>query len=149
MRQVDVDDSIGYTLKQVTWALRSAMDDCVREFGLTVPQYATLEVLARTPGISNAHLARAVFVSRQATHQLLAAMRRNGLVEATGAGRDQRFTLTDDGESRRRRASQAVAAVEDHMLGPLDGAQRVSLKRDLDACLDGLRADGVTSPASE
>ena len=138
MSQVDLDNSVGYTLKQVTWALRSAMDDCVREYGLTVPQYATLEVLARFPDISNAHLARAVFVSRQATHQLLAVMRREGLVTVTGAGRDQRFALSVEGERRRRHASKAVAVIERRMLSTLGPAQRAALKQSLDACVSAL-----------
>lgn len=55
------------------------MDARLRADNLTVPQYATRELLAQRPGLSNADLARGVLVSRPATHQLLAGLKEANL----------------------------------------------------------------------
>jgi DNA-binding MarR family transcriptional regulator len=133
MSQVDVETSIGYSLKRVTSALRAAMDAQLRAHNLTVSQYASLELLAQRPGLSNADLARGVFVSRQATHQLLAGLKEANLVEVTGTGRDQRLTLTGVGVRRLTDASEAVASIEERMLSALSTQRRNALRKDLDA----------------
>ncbi|OZE12261.1 hypothetical protein CH249_05035 [Rhodococcus sp. 05-2255-3B1] len=138
MSQVDVDSSIGLALKRATSALRSAMDDALSELDITVSQYSSLEHLAHTPGLSNAELARAVFVSRQATHQLLAGLTREGLVEIEGTGRDQRLYVTATGRERLRQASAAVAAVEQAMIASLSKGERKVLHRNLVACAEAL-----------
>jgi DNA-binding MarR family transcriptional regulator len=143
---VDVSTSIGYALKRVTWALRSAMDAQLRAFDLTVPQYASLELLAQRPGLSNADLARGVFVTRQATHQLLAGLRQAGLVEVTGSGRDQRLSLTTVGARKLSDASRAVATIERRMLAGLSSQDQDALRASLDACTRGLTEGEPTEP---
>lgn len=135
---MDVTTSVGYSLKRVTWALRGAMDARLREFELSVPQYACLELLAQRPGLSNADLARGVFVSRQATHQLLSGLRGSGLIEVRGTGRDQRLALTTRGSTLLAAASHAVAKIEEQMLAPLSAEQRAALRATLGACADAL-----------
>ena len=68
---VDLDASLGYLLKQAASTLRSSMDAALRPLGLTVPQYACLELLAQRPGLSNSELARGAFVTRQSMNVLL------------------------------------------------------------------------------
>jgi len=136
--QVDVSTSIGYALKRVTWALRSSMDAALRDLDLTVPQYASLELMAQRPGISNADLARGVFVTRQATHQLLAGLKQAGLVDVTGNGRDQRLSVTAVGAVKLATASRAVAAIERQMLAELSTAEQEALRAGLGACARAL-----------
>lgn len=142
MSQVDLDTSIGYALKRATSALRSAMDERLRELGMTVPQYSSLELLAHRPGLSNAELARGVFVTRQATHQLLAGLTREGLVEIVGVGREQRLHVTESGLERLRNASAAVAEVERTMIESLSGEDRKALRQSLTTCADALQQYG-------
>lgn len=142
MSHVDLDTSIGYALKRATSALRSAMDERLRALDMTVSQYASLELLAHTPGLSNADLARGVFVTRQATHQLLAGLTRDGLVEVTGTGREQRLHVTARGMERLERASAAVAEVESAMIESLSEHDRLSMLRSLSACADALDRAG-------
>jgi DNA-binding MarR family transcriptional regulator len=142
--QVDVSTSIGYALKRVTWALRSAMDSRLREFDLSVSQYASLELLVQRPGISNADLARGVFVTRQATHQLLAGLKGAGLVEVAGRGRDQRLTVTAVGAAKLAEASRAIAEIERRMLAGLRTQDQDALRASLDACTRGLTEAGST-----
>ena len=145
MQHVDVDSSVGYALKRAQSALRAAMEASLREHALSVAQYACLEQLARQPQSSNADLARSVFVSRQAMHQLLGALRTAGLVAGEGEGRGERLTLTAAGARRLAAASAAVAAVEDRMLAGLTPARRARLRADLAACVEALD----TSPSPE
>lgn len=112
---VDLDASLGYLLKQVHTALRSAMDAALRPLGITVAQYACLELLAQRPGLSNSELARGTFVSRQSMNVLLQALERDGLVsrpEQPVAGRTLPVKLTPLGSKRLKAASEAANAVE-------------------------------------
>ena len=138
MRQVDFEDSPGYALKRAQTALRAAMDAELREHGLSVPQYSSLELLAQQPGLSNAELARGAFVTRQAMHQLLGGLRTAGLVTGSGRGRDERLSLTPAGHERLTGASQAVAAVEEQMLANFSADRRERLLADLCALADNL-----------
>jgi hypothetical protein len=56
------------------------MDAVLRPLDLTVPQYACLELLGRTPGLSNADLARGAFVTRQSMNGVLRGLQDRGLV---------------------------------------------------------------------
>src|SRR5271170_5303767 len=114
------------------------MDGELRDYGLSVSQYACLEILASRPRISNADLARDAFVSRQAMHQLLAGLRATGLVSAVGQGRSQRYALTAEGRTRLRTASSTVAAIEQRMLATLSRAEREQLHHQLSICATAL-----------
>jgi DNA-binding MarR family transcriptional regulator/predicted RNA-binding protein len=138
MPQVDVDQSVGYALKRAQHALHSTMDGELRDYGLSVSQYACLQILASRPRISNADLARDGFVSRQAMHQLLTGLRATGLVTAVGQGRSQRYALTAEGRARLRTASSTVAAVEQRMLATMSRADREQLHRQLSICATAL-----------
>lgn len=139
--RVDLDTSIGYALKRTTTALRTSMEASLRSLGLSVPQYSCLEILDARPGISNADLARGVFVTRQAMHQLLGGLRKAGLVSADGHGRVQRYSLTPEGRRAITAASAAVAAVEERMLSGLRASERRRLFDDLERCTAALGED--------
>jgi DNA-binding MarR family transcriptional regulator len=136
-----VDDAVGYVLKQAAAALRTAMDVALRPLGLTVPQYACLEVLGQRPGLSNADLARSVFVTRQSMAGVLRGLQNRDLVtRATTAphGRALPTQLTADGRERLRAASTAVRVVEKRMLTLLDPDAQHRLRDDLAACTAAL-----------
>ena len=148
MSQVDLPTSIGYALKRTTVALRAAMDTELRHCDLSVAQYASLELLAQRPGLTNAELARGVFVTRQATHQLLTGLRHAGLIEVQGAGRHQQVVITELGAGRLADASHRIAVIEQRMLSPLSAAQRAELFGSLAACAEVL-ANPAEIPARE
>lgn len=141
MSQVDLPTSIGYALKRTAVALRAAMETELRDCGLTVTQYAVLELLVQRSGLSNADLARGVFVTRQATHQLLAGMQDEALIALEGAGRRQRVSVTDHGRTLLTEASRRVAAVEQRMLTGLTPDQQATLLLALNACTAALDPD--------
>lgn len=136
-----LDQSVGYVLKRAASALRAAMDAALRPLDLTVPQYSCLEVLAQRPGLSNAELARAVFVTRQSMNLVLRGLQDRGLVGRPASaphGRALPSRLTPAGQERLRAASAAVVAVEKRMLAPFSPSRQDRLLHDLGACVDAL-----------
>jgi DNA-binding MarR family transcriptional regulator len=131
----DVLDHVGYRLKRAHSALRGAMDRVLREHGLTVPQYACLEVLAARPGMSNADLARATFVTRQSMNVVLRGLQDGGLLTrpaTVATGRARPAALTDEGRRRLKAAQEAVYAVEARMIHAIPEERLTALLDDLD-----------------
>jgi DNA-binding MarR family transcriptional regulator len=137
----DLQQSVGYALKQTATALRTAMDTVLRPLELTVPQYSCLEVLGQRPGLSNAELARATFVTRQAMNGVLRGLQERGLVTRPAAaphGRALPTQLTSTGRRQLHLASAAVRTVEQQMLSGLAAADQQRLLGDLTACTTAL-----------
>lgn len=138
----DLSALIGYRLKEAQSALRSRMDDALRSFGLTTPQYVCLELLSRTPGASNAELARGAFVTRQTMSTVLRGLQDRGLVERAAtapSGRALPTALTAEGNRLLALASGDIHALERRMISGLDDAQRAQLQTALTACIHALR----------
>jgi DNA-binding MarR family transcriptional regulator len=136
-----LDKSVGYLLKRAATSLRSALDAALRPLDLTVPQYACLELLGQRPGLSNAELARGVFVTRQSMNGVLRGLQDRGLVTrpaAAPSGRALPGNLTPAGRRLLRVASAKVRAVEKQMLANLTQAGQNRLCRDLTACIAAL-----------
>jgi DNA-binding MarR family transcriptional regulator len=137
---------LGYALKRAQHALRSAMDETLRPLGLTSSQYAVLSALELNPGISNAALARAAFVTAQTMQGIVANLEKAALLkrkEDPTHGRILKGLLTRKGENVLSDAHERVARVEGLMLARLDSgeAQRLT-SRLLDFC-DALAAPAV------
>lgn len=139
----DLEQSVGYLLKRASMALRGSMDAALRTMDLTVSQYSCLEVLGQTEGLSNAELARRVFVTRQAMDGVLRGLRDRGLVtreETAPHGRALPTRLTNHGRRQLEAASTAVHAVEQQMVADLDPEQVRRLRASLTACVTALAA---------
>jgi len=143
----DLELSVGYALKQAAAALRAAMDVGLRPLGLSVPQYACLELLGQRPGLSAAELARGAFVTRQSMHAVLLGLQERGLLARAATavqGRALPTELTDAGRRVLTEASHSVAATEARMTRALTADARQRLRADLAACaaaLGGTRAE--------
>ncbi|KAB2350086.1 MarR family winged helix-turn-helix transcriptional regulator [Actinomadura rudentiformis] len=130
----DLDQSVGYVLKQVQASLHTGMDEVLRPLGLTVAQYACLELLGQHPGLSNSELARRAFVTRQSMNLVLRRLQERGLLtrpDHAAHGRALPTELTRAGEATLRKASVAVRAVEQQLFSPLSPAQQRRLRDDL------------------
>ena len=145
----DLELSVGYALKQAAAALRTAMDIGLRPLGLTVPQYACLELLGQRPGVSAAELARGAFVTRQSMHAVLLGLEERGLLarDATAAqGRALPTQLTDAGRRILDEASHIVAATEARMTRALTADARQRIRADLAACATALGDTRAATP---
>jgi DNA-binding MarR family transcriptional regulator len=139
---VELETSIGYLLKEAASALRAAMEDALRPFGMTITHYSCLELLAQRPGLSNSELARGAFVSRQSMNTLLQALEREGTVirpADAAVGRILPAQLTERGRRQIERASAAVRAVELRMLSGLDETAQAETRRVLRGLVEALR----------
>ncbi|MBF4988153.1 MarR family winged helix-turn-helix transcriptional regulator [Methylophilus sp. 14] len=61
--QSDRLNQVGFLIKRVQQAFRAQMDAALATHGLTTSQYAVLAHLRKSPGLSNAELARRSFVT--------------------------------------------------------------------------------------
>ncbi len=138
-----VENAVGYVLKQAAVALRNAMDEALRPMNLTVTQYACLELLGQRPGLSNAELARGVFVTRQSMNIVLRGLEERGLVSRPATaphGRELPTKLTPAGRDQLDAASAAVLAVQTTMCTGLTTADQQALLETLGTCLHNLGA---------
>lgn len=133
---------ITYLVKQVERGVRTALDQTVRDFGLTTPQYAALSALARRSGLSSAQLARRAFVTPQAMNQIVAQLEAADLItrEPDPANwRILRASLTGEGERRLAACEAAVDRIETRMLDALDPESVDRLRDGLQDCAVALR----------
>lgn len=129
-----VAESVGYVLKQAASALRAAMDTALRPLDLTVSQYSCLEVLRQKPGLSNAELARATFVTRQSMNLVLRGLQDRELVtraDQADRGRARPSALTPAGQALVVTASAVVAVVERQLFSVLTATEQGRLRQDL------------------
>lgn len=134
---------LGYSLKRAQHALRVAMDDALRESGLTMPQYAVLSAVEAEPGLSNARLARAAFVTAQTMQGVLANLERDGLLERHADpdhGRILRSELSKKGRDRLGDAHRAVRTVEDRMVASFGEENVERIAAALSQCAEDLRS---------
>ena len=132
---------LGYVLKRAQHALRIRMDEILLPLALTTPQYSVLSAVELVPGISNAALARAAFVTAQTMQGIVANLERMGLLQRTadpGHGRIRRGELTKHGHEVLARAHQWVAAVESRMLSGLSEKESAALATLLERCTENL-----------
>lgn len=134
-------ESLGYRLKQTQHALRLRMDEALRPLNLTTPQYAVLSQLEMRPGISNAALARAAFITPQSMHGILCNLEKNGLVERTKDAHHGRILctqLTDRGEGALKECHRLIAEAENIMTASLSAENKNLLKLLLEECFKNL-----------
>lgn len=137
-----LSEAIGYQLKRATALLRTRMDKALRPLGLTVPQYACLELLGQQPGLSNADLARGAFVTRQSMNLVLRGLQDRGLVqrpESVDQGRARPSQLTGTGREVLERASASIAEVERQMLAGLSEGEIHGIRNALSRCSTNLK----------
>ncbi|HEY8684346.1 MAG TPA: MarR family transcriptional regulator [Chloroflexota bacterium] len=136
----------GYSLAQVYRLLRHAMDDALRAYDLTTPQWAALGCMAQNAGISGAELARVHRLTPQTMNTILHNLEQHEMIR-----REQHPTqgtvlcvfVTDEGHERMTEATQRVEAVQERMLSLLNAEERETLVELLERCMAGLEANGL------
>lgn len=91
-------------------------------YGLTIPQWRVLAVLARTPGLSAADVVERTAMDKVAVSRAVAALVRAGRLRRTRAASDRRrsiLTLTARGRSVYRRIVPLALAYERRLLAEL------------------------------
>ncbi len=91
-------------------------------FGLTIPQWRVIAVLARSPGLSAADVAERTAMDKVAVSRAVAGLARSGRVRRSVAARDRRrsvLNLTARGWSVYRRIVPLALAYERRLLAEL------------------------------
>ncbi|MFI7319518.1 MarR family winged helix-turn-helix transcriptional regulator [Streptomyces venezuelae] len=140
---IDLDQSLGYLLKEASSALRAAMEEVLRPLGMSVTHYSCLELLAQRPGLSNSELARGAFVTRQTMNVLLQTLERDGYVTRPAeapVGKALPARLTPSGRRSLEKATAAVRSVEVRMLAGMTDTEQEAAFRSLKSMVRSLRA---------
>lgn len=135
--------SLGYKLKQAQHILRIHMDNALKPLDLTTPQYAVLSQLELKPGISNAALARASFVTAQTMHGIITNLEKRNLLKRKSDpqhGRILRTALTKQGLTIIKQAHAIINQVEETMTRTLGKKNESLLERLLIECINNLNA---------
>jgi len=133
---------LGYLLKRAQHALRTNMDEALGPLGLTAPQYNVLSAVETEPGISNAELARAAFVTAQSMQGIVANLERIGLIQRNPHpthGRIRRSELTEEGSRVLAKADQLLIGVEKMMTSEFKKVEVDALRSLLRRCAENLQ----------
>lgn len=133
--------SIAYLVGRLDRIVRQQLGAVTAQFELTVAQYTALSVLKARSPLSNAQLARRVFITPQAMNELVQALEHKGLV-ARQADPDHRrvvqMLLTPAGEALVSKCDRVARRLEDRMLRQLAASEREQLRDSLWACISSL-----------
>src|SRR3954447_24316357 len=72
---------VSYVVARLERAVRQAIQERVKPYGLTTLQYTTLSVLGRRGELSNAQLARRAYMTPQSMSEVIDALEKKGLIE--------------------------------------------------------------------
>ena len=147
-----VDDRLGHLVKSLEQELSGAKDAALRPMGLTVPQYSALLVIADTPGISGAELARRCLVTPQTMTTVLGNLTVKGLIErrtVPGQGRAMETTITPAGKRLLGRADKKIVEVEELLNGQLTKTEQASLKKLLEKSRGAFAHSGAAVAVEE
>jgi DNA-binding MarR family transcriptional regulator len=128
-----------YLVGRMDRVVRRAMGNVLTAHGLSVNQFATLSVLDRRSGLSNAQLARRALVSPQSMNEVLLALEQRGLVRRRAHpdhGRILQARLTAKGRGLLARCDAEVHQVEARMVSGLSDYEQAALR---DALLSSIR----------
>lgn len=147
IERLELERLPGFALAQAAKVLRHAMDDALREVGLTTPQWGLLMCGREHDGISGAEMARLHHLTPQTVHTILTHLEDDGLVvreRHPTHGTLLRVRLTQAGFGRLDEATRRVRAVHERMLSDLDEGERALLMNLLGRCATALERDGMS-----
>ena len=144
---------ISYVIARLERALRKEIGRLVGPRGLSVAQYTTLSILRSRSGLSNAQLARRLWVTPQSMNEVISALERAGLIERVPDVANRRIlrtALTPTGRTTLEACDADILAMEQAMLTAVPGEDHDHLVATLENCVsrigvmsDERRADGI------
>lgn len=138
-------EPLGLVVKKVQFVVRRRMDEALKSFGLTAPQYAVLSSVANEPGLSNAALAHRCFVTPQTMNVIVLRLEKRQWLERTTGQDNEKLLktyLTELGDQTFSAASLAVMEVEKRMVASFSDQEESRLRELLYMCLRALGSDG-------
>ncbi|MDI6101714.1 MarR family transcriptional regulator [Actinoplanes sp. NEAU-A12] len=138
-----MDDRLGLVIKRAEQALIARKTAALREFGLTVPQYAALLLLTsgEGAGMSAAQLARESLVTPQTMATVLTNLEAKGLIERGPSPLHQKVVVnrvTPAGAALLKDADVAALTVEKRLADAFTDIERRQLAALLERAITGL-----------
>jgi DNA-binding MarR family transcriptional regulator len=144
---------VSYVVARLERALRKEIGRLVGPRGLSVAQYTTLSILRSRSGLSNAQLARRLWVTPQSMNEVISALERAGLIERVPDAANRRIlrtALTPNGRATLEACDADILAMEQEMLTAVPGEDHDNLVATLENCVsrigvmsDERRTDGI------
>jgi len=131
----------GYLVKRAQSLINLSLEEIVSKHGLGIPHYVVLAMLAETPGLPNAELARKAFVTPQSMNEALQQLEASGLVERQASPSNARILnaqLTQTGEKKWRSVNDDVLDLEGRLLLGLSRDEVRALNRSLRAIIQNM-----------
>jgi DNA-binding MarR family transcriptional regulator len=136
------EEMSGYLVKRAQAAIHICLEEIVSAHGLAIPQYVVLSLLAETPGLANADLARRAFVTPQSMNEVLKQLESTGLVERRRNPANARILnayLTRTGARKWSAMGGQVLELEARLLSGLTSDERQTLNRALLIIIDNMK----------
>lgn len=133
--------NLGYILKRAQQSLRIRVDTQLKAIEITLPQYAVLSNVAISPGISNADLAKAAFVTPQTMQGILSTLEKRNLLARSQDpehGRRLMTQLTAEGQITMEAARIEMIKVEAMMLDGIPAHNIEQTTQTLLKCIENL-----------
>lgn len=141
----DLDARLGTYVKLAEQAIVAEKSHALRDYDLSVAQYATLMTLYYIPGQSAARLARIAAVTPQTMANVLAKLETKRLIDRVSSDLHSRVnvvTLTAAGEAIVLRADEVARAVEQRIRDEFTPDERSTLRGLLLRVESALNRDG-------
>jgi DNA-binding MarR family transcriptional regulator len=139
---------ISYVVARLERSVRREIEERVKPYGLTVPQYTTLTILRHQGALSNAQLARRAYVRPQSMNQVIQLLERDGLIERIPDENHRRILrtrLTSQGLKILTACDRSVNRMEKAMLRDLSQEERDFLLQALMHAVAALGAEFQSS----
>jgi DNA-binding MarR family transcriptional regulator len=137
-REPRAEDMSGYLVKRAQSLIHLALEEIVSSQGLGIPHYVVLALLAETPGLPNAELARKAFVTPQSMNEVLKQLEAAGLVERQQSPSNARILnahLTRTGKKKWQLVDDGVQELEERLLRGLTQDEVRVLNRSLETII--------------
>lgn len=141
--QVDNGIRVGHLISLLERVQRRAYTEALREFDLSLQQFAALFMLSAHSDLSNAALARRSFMTPQSANEMIRVLVHRGLVIKTPSPTNRKtihLNVSAPGRRLLKRADTAILQVEATMLSQLSPDCRSGFQESLILCLQGLGA---------
>jgi DNA-binding MarR family transcriptional regulator len=123
------DSNLGYLFRLAHQRFRAALEDALRDLGLSAQEYVILSVFETRPELSTSELARVTQVTRQTMHTAVLGLETAGLLERRP--KNQRVVLvrpTKRGRNTLKAATGRVRAVERAALAGLSRGEERAVR---------------------
>ena len=149
-RRLRLDEFVPYRLSVLTNTVSSAIAGAYAErFGLSIPEWRVMAVLALEPGLSAATVAERTAMDKVAVSRAVSSLLRTRRVARGFANADRRrsvLRLSTEGEEVYWRVVPFARRYEQSLLADLSESQRAQLKQLLDHLHARARALGPIRP---